>query len=108
MKTTNLTIADIVSTKEFNENLVQKVNELVRYRRLADFNLKRDAIERLIEKEVLQNSERFTVIYAQVLTKSCDTTEYPRALRDCIRYIGDCALYKTINQFKAIENEKSN
>ena len=105
METTNFTVADIVSTKEFHENLVQIINPVIKFRRGLTIAFKRDAIDRLIEKGVLLDSERFTVVYIQVLTKSCDTTEYPKALRDCVKHFGDRALHKTINQFK--EDEKN-
>lgn len=99
-------ISDIIATKEFHEQLTNKVNAVISMRKISGQVLKRDAFGRLMEKGIMQNSDNLAVAYINVITNSCNTTEFPKALRDCIKYFGDYAMHQAYVQLKEKNNEK--
>lgn len=68
---------------------------------------KRGPIERLQEKGVY-NPKALAALYAKVLDKDLDTSEYPSVLRTFIKGLCDEAFHRTVEQIKAKENETAN
>lgn len=64
-------------------------------------------IERLQEKGVY-NPKALAALYAKVLDKDIDTSEYPSVLRTFIKGLCDEAFHRTVEQIKAKENETAN
>lgn len=68
---------------------------------------KRGLIERLQEKNVF-GPKAFAALYAKVVDKTINTSEYPSTLRTFIKGIGDEAFHRTYVELKQAEDEQSN
>ena len=71
------------------------------------FNSKEAPIERLQEKKVF-GPKALAALYAKVVGKTINASEYPSTLRTFIKSIGDEAFHRTYVELKQAEDEQSN
>lgn len=69
------------------------------------FNSKEVPLKDYKRKRVY-NPKALAALYAKVLDKDIDTTEYPSTLRTFIKGICDEAFHRTVQQIKAEEETK--
>lgn len=104
----DLKVIDIIQMPAFEGHVKFLMEDLRKTREdleLKGAQFKRGPIERLQEKHVY-NPKALAALYAKVLDKDIDTTEYPSALRTFIKGICDEAFHKTVQQIKAEEETK--
>lgn len=105
----DLKVIDIIQMPAFEGHVKFLIEDLHKTREglgsMIGVQLKRGPIERLQEKRVY-NPKALAALYAKVLDRDIDTTEYPSALRTFIKGICDEALHRTVQQIKSEENEK--
>ena len=106
-----MTIADVLKTPEFYNNLKVVISDLENIRRkagmMADAPLKRHPIDRLQERGVFEPGQ-MTVLYANAMDKKLQG--YSSSERQFILQVGGEAFNKTMKQFIAKEkknNEKN-
>ena len=111
MEVKEMTIADVLKTPAFYNNLKVVISDLENIRRkagmMADAPLKRHPIDRLQERGVFEPGQ-MTVLYANAMDKKC--REYSSSERQFILQVGGEAFNKTMKQFAAKEkrnNEKN-
>lgn len=114
MTVEDMTISDVLRTKEFYENLGMIIADLKHTRKKASINanapLKRHPIDRLLEREVFEPGE-MTVLFAKAMDKKLKG--YSSNERKFILQVGREALMATIKQFvdqeeKDHEEERDN
>jgi hypothetical protein len=108
MKVADLKVIDVVQMPAFEGHVKFLMEDLRKTRKdleLKGAQFKRGPIERLQEKRVY-NPKALAALYAKVLDKDIDTTEYPSTLRTFIKGICDEAFHRTVQQIKAEEETK--
>lgn len=111
MKVANLKVIDVIQMPQFENNIEACINELYLTRTKMinehpDIQFKRGPIERLQEKKVF-GPKALAALYAKVVDKTINTSEYPSTLRTFIKGIGDEAFHRTYVELKqAEEGEK--
>lgn len=110
MKVANLKVIDVIQMSQFENNIETCINELYLTRTKimnehSGVQFKRGPIERLQEKKVF-NPKALASLYANVLDKTINISEYPSTLRTFIKGIGDEAFHRTVQQIKAEEETK--
>lgn len=68
---------------------------------------KRGPVERLQEKKVF-GPKALAALYAKVVYRTINTSEYPSTLRTFIKGIGDEAFHRTYVKLEQAEDEQSN
>lgn len=110
MKVADLKVIDVVQMPQFENNIEACIKELYLTRTKimnehSDVQFKRGPIERLQEKKVF-GPKALANLYANVLDKTINTSEYPSTLRTFIKGIGDEAFYRTIIELKQAEEQE--
>lgn len=111
MKLEDLKVIDIIQMPQFENNIQALIKDLHLTRtKIMDgspyVQFKRGPIERLQEKKVF-GPKALAALYAKVVDKTINTSEYPSALRTFIKGIGDEAFHRTYVELKqAEEGEK--
>jgi hypothetical protein len=111
MKVANLKVIDVIQMPQFENNIEACINELniTRTKIMNEHpgvQFKRGPIERLQEKKVF-GPKALAALYAKVVDKTINTSEYPSTLRTFIKGIGDEAFHRTYVELKqAEEGEK--
>lgn len=110
MKVADLKVIDIIQMPQFENNIKACIKELYLTReKIMNENIyiqfKRGPIERLQEKKVF-GSKALASLYAGVLDKTINTSEYPSVLRTFIKGIGDEAFHRTMIELKQTEEEQ--
>ena len=112
MKIADLKVIDVIQMPQFENHIKACINELfvTRMKIVSDspyIQFKRGPIEKLQEKGVY-NPKALAALYAKILDKDIDTSEYPSELRTFIKGLCDEAFHRTVEQIKAKENETAN
>lgn len=111
MKLEDLKIIDIIQMPQFEKHIEALIKDLYLTRTKImnehpDVQFKRGPIERLQEKKVF-GPKALAALYAKVVDKTMNTSEYPSTLRTFIKGIGDEAFHRTYVELKqAEEGEK--
>ena len=111
MKVANLKVIDVIQMPQFENNIEACINELYLTRTKImnehpGVQFKRGPIERLQEKKVF-GPKALAALYAKVVDKTINASEYPSMLRTFIKGIGDEAFHRTYVELKqAEEGEK--
>lgn len=110
MKVADLKVIDIIQMPQFENNIEACIKELYLTRTKImnehpGVQFKRGPIERLQEKKVF-GPKALASLYASVLDKSINTSEYPSVLRTFIKGIGDEAFHRTMIELKQAEEEQ--
>lgn len=110
MKVANLKVIDVIQMPQFENNIEACINELYLTRTKMinehpDIQFKRGPIERLQEKKVF-GPKALASLYANVLDKTINVSEYPSMLRTFIKGIGDEAFHRTMIELKQAEEEQ--
>lgn len=110
MKVADLKVIDIIQMPQFENNIEACIKELYLTRTKimnehSGVQFKRGPIERLQEKKVF-NPKALAALYAKVLDKDIDTSEYPSVLRTFIKELCDEAFHRTVEQIKAEEGKQ--
>lgn len=110
MKVADLKVIDIIQMPQFENNIEACIKELYLTRtkimnERPDVQFKRGPIERLQEKKVF-GPKALASLYASVLDKSINTSEYPSMLRTFIKGIGDEAFHRTMIELKQVKEEQ--
>ena len=111
MKVANLKVIDVIQMPQFENNIEACINELYLTRTKImnehpGVQFKRGPIKRLQEKKVF-GPKALAALYAKVVDKTINTSEYPSTLRTFIKGIGDEAFHRTYVELKqAEEGEK--
>lgn len=111
MKVANLKVIDVIQMPQFENNIEACINELYLTRTKimnehSGVQFKRGPIERLQEKKVF-GPKALAALYAKVVDKTINASEYPSTLRTFIKGIGDEAFHRTYVELKqAEEGEK--
>lgn len=109
MKLKDLKVIDIIQMHQFEKHIEALIKDLYLTRtKIMNENpyvqFKRGPIERLQEKKVF-GSKALAALYAKVVDKTIDTSEYPSTLRTFIKGIGDEAFHRTYLELKQAEEE---
>lgn len=111
MKVADLKVIDVIQMPQFEKHIEALIKDLFLTRTKImnehpGVQFKRDPIERLQEKKVFE-PKALASLYANVLDKTINTSEYPSTLRTFIKGIGDEAFHRTYVELKqAEEGEK--
>lgn len=110
MKVADLKVIDVIQMPQFENNIGACIKELYLTRAKImnehpGVQFKRDPIERLQEKKVF-GFKALASLYASVLDKTINTSEYPSMLRTFIKEIGDKAFHRTMIELKQAEEEQ--
>lgn len=111
MKLEDLKVIDIIQMPQFEKHIEALIKDLYLTRTKImnehpGVQFKRGPIERLQEKKVF-GPKALAALYAKVVDKTINTSEYPSTLRTFIKGIGDEAFHKTYVELKqAEEGEK--
>lgn len=110
MKVADLKVIDIIQMPQFENNIAACIKELYLTRTKIinehpGVQFKRSPIERLQEKKVF-GPKALASLYASVLDKSINTSEYPSMLRTFIKGIGDEAFHRTMIELKQVKEEQ--
>lgn len=106
----DLKVIDIIQMPAFESHVKFLMEDLRKTRKgleLKGAQFKRGPIERLQEKKVF-GPKALAALYAKVVDKTINTSEYPSTLRTFIKGIGDEAFHKTYVELKQAEDEQSN
>ena len=110
-KLKDLKVIDIIQMPAFEGHVKFLMKDLHKTRAKLcmekGVELKIVPIERLQEKGVY-NPKALAALYAKVLDKDIDTSEYPSVLRTFIKGLCNEAFHRTVEQIKAKENETAN
>lgn len=110
-KLKDLKVIDIIQMPIFEDHVKFLMEDLHKTRAKLHtekgVEFKRGPIERLQEKGVY-NPKALVALYAKVLDKDIDTSEYPLVLRTFIKRLCGEAFHRTVEQIKAKENETAN
>lgn len=112
MKLEDLKVIDIIQMPQFEKHIEALIKDLCLTRTKImnehpGVQFKRGLIERLQEKKVFE-PKALAALYAKVVDKTMNTSEYPSTLRTFIKRIGDEAFHKTYVELKQVEDEQSN
>lgn len=107
MKVSELKVIDVIQMPQFEKNIKFLIEDLYLTRaKIMNENpyvqFKRGPIERLQEKKVF-GPKTLTALYAKVVDKTINTSEYPSTLRTFIKGIGDEAFHRTYVELKQAE-----
>lgn len=110
MKLEDLKVIDIIQMPQFEKHIEALIKDLYLTRtKIMDgspyVQFKRGPIERLQEKNVF-GPKAFAALYAKVVDKTINTSEYPSTLRTFIKGIGDEAFRRTYVELKQAEGER--
>lgn len=111
MKLEDLKVIDIIQMPQFEKHIEALIKDLylTRTKIMNEYpgvQFKRGPIERLQEKKVF-GPKALAALYAKVVDKTINTSEYPSVLRTFIKGIGDEAFHRTYVELKqAEEGEK--
>lgn len=110
MKVADLKVIDVIQMPQFKNNIVACIKELylTRTKIMNEHpyvQFKRGPIERLQEKKVF-SPKVLASLYASVLDKTINVSEYPSMLRTFIKGIGDEAFHRTVAELKQAEEEQ--
>lgn len=110
MKVANLKVIDVIQMPQFENNIEACINELYLTRTKImnehpGVQFKRGLIERLQEKKVF-GPKALAALYAKVVDKTINTSEYPSTLRTFIKGIGDEAFHRTYVELKQAEEDE--
>lgn len=107
-KLKDLKVIDIIQIPAFEGHIKFLMEDLhktrAKLRMEKGVKFKRGPIERLQEKGVY-NPKALVALYAKVLDKDMDATEYPSTLRTFIKGLCDEAFHRTVKQIKAKEDK---
>nr|UVM82195.1 MAG: hypothetical protein [Bacteriophage sp.] len=96
-----MTISDVIKTREFYHKMNVVITDLINVRRNAFAPLKRHPIDRLQERGVFEPGQ-MTVLYANAMDKKLQG--YSSSERNFILQVGNEAFNKTMKQL--VEKEK--
>lgn len=107
MKLEDLKVIDIIQMPQFEKHIEALIKDLYLTRTKImnehpDVQFKRGPIERLQEKKVF-GPKALAALYAKVVDKTINTSEYPSTLRTFIKGIGDEAFHRTYLELKQVE-----
>lgn len=107
MKVSELKVIDVIQMPQFEKNIKFLIEDLYLTRaKIMNENpyvqFKRGPIERLQEKKVF-GPKTLAALYAKVVDKTINTSEYPSTLRTFIKGIGDEAFHRTYAELKQAE-----
>lgn len=110
MKVANLKVIDVVQMPQFEKHIEALIKDLFLTRTKImnehpGIQFKRGPIERLQEKKVF-GPKALAALYAKVVDKTINTSEYPSTLRTFIKGIGDEAFHRTYVELKQAEGER--
>lgn len=105
-------VIDIIQMPQFEKHIEDLIKDLYLTRTKImnehpGVQFKRGPIERLQEKKVF-GPKALAALYAKVVDKTINTSEYPSTLRTFIKGIGDEAFHRTYVELKQAEDEQSN
>ena len=112
MKLEDLKVIDIIQMPQFEKHIGALIKDLYLTRAKImnehpGAQFKRGPVERLQEKKVF-GPKALAALYAEVVDKTINTSEYPSTLRTFIKGIGDKAFHRTYAELKQAEDEQSN
>lgn len=112
MKLKDLKVIDIIQMPQFEKCIKALIKDLhlTRTKIMNEHpgvQFKRGPIERLQEKKVF-GLKALAALYAKVVDKIINTSEYPSMLRTFIKRIGDEAFHRIYVKLKQAEDEQSN
>ena len=112
MKVADLKLIDVIQMPQFEKHIEALIKDLYLTRTKImnehpGVQFKRGPIERLQEKKVF-GPKALASLYANVLDKTINVSEYPSTLRTFIKGIGDEAFHRTYVELKQAEDEQSN
>lgn len=112
MKLEDLKVIDIIQMPQFEKHIEALIKDLYLTRTKImnehpGVQFKRGPVERLQEKKVF-GPKALAALYAKVVDKTINTSEYPSTLRTFIKGIGDKAFHRTYVELKQAEDEQSN
>ena len=105
MKLEELKIIDVIKMPLFAEQIKTCLNDLRNTRRKLEakgVQFKRIAMDRLAERKALKSSN-LAELYAKIIDKELNPSEWPSELRAFIKGVGDAAFYRTMRLLKAEE-----
>lgn len=105
MKVADLKVIDVVQMPAFEGHVKFLMEDLRKTRKdleLKGAQFKRGPIERLQEKRVY-NPKALAALYAKVVDKTINASEYPSTLRTFIKGIGNEAFHRTYLELKQVE-----
>lgn len=111
MKLEDLKVIDIIQMPQFEKHIEALIKDLHLTRakitnERPGVQFKRGPVERLQEKKVFE-PKALAALYAKVVDKTINTSEYPSTLRTFIKRIGGEAFHRTCAELKqAEEGEK--
>lgn len=110
MKVADLKVIDVIQMPRFEKHIEACIKELYLTRTKImnehpDVQFKRGPIERLQEKKVF-GPKALASLYASVLDKTINISEYPSILRTFIKGIGDEAFHRTMIELKQAEEKQ--
>lgn len=110
MKVADLKVIDVIQMSQFEKHIEVLIKDLflTRTKIMNEYpgvQFKRGPIERLQEKKVF-GPKALASLYANVLDKTINVSEYPSTLRTFIKGIGDEAFHRTIVELKQAEEEQ--
>lgn len=110
MKLEDLKVIDIIQMPQFEKHIEALIKDLHLTRTKImnehpDAQFKRGPIERLQEKKVF-GPKALAALYAKVVDKTINASEYPSTLRTFIKRIGDEAFHRTYLELKQVEEDK--
>ena len=114
MKLEELKIIDVIQMPLFVEQVKACLDDLNKTRKELEAkgaSFKRSALDKLKERKALDKLKerkalepsRFAELYANVIDKELNTSEWPSGLRTFIKGLGDAAFYRTMQILKAQE-----
>lgn len=109
MKLEDLKVIDIIQMPQFEKHIEALIKDLdlTRTKIMNEHpgvQFKRGPVERLQEKKVF-GPKALAALYAKVVDKAINASEYPSTLRTFIKGIGDEAFHKTYVELKQAEDE---
>lgn len=107
MKVSELKVIDVIQMPQFEKHIEALIKDLYLTRTKImnehpGVQFKRGPIERLQEKKVF-GPKTLAALYAKVVDKTINTSEYPSTLRTFIKGIGDEAFHRTCVELKQAE-----
>lgn len=105
MKLEDLKVIDIIQMPQFEKHIEALIKDLYLTRaKIMNIQvfIKRGPIERLQEKNVF-GPKALAALYAKVVDKTINASEYPSTLRTFIKRIGDEAFHRTYLELKQVE-----
>lgn len=110
MKLEDLKVIDIIQMPQFEKHIEALIKDLYLTRTKTmdehpGIRFKRGPIERLQEKKVF-GPKALAALYAKVVDRTINTSEYPSTLRTFIKGIGDEAFHRTYVELKRKKMKK--